>query len=51
MCYALNTGLWYVTNEWFLIVNDDNVFPKDGIKDYEMTWSMQKTLSLETNSF
>ena len=29
MCYALNTGMWYVTNEWFLIVNDDNVFPKD----------------------
>ena len=24
---ALNTGMWYVTNEWFLIVNDDNVFP------------------------
>ena len=21
--------MWYVTNEWFLIVNDDNVFPKD----------------------
>ena len=27
MCYALNTGMWYVTKEWFLIVNDDNVFP------------------------
>jgi len=27
MCYALNTGMWYVTNEYFLIVNDDNVFP------------------------
>ena len=29
MCYALNTGMWYVKNDLFLIVNDDNVFPDE----------------------
>lgn len=29
MQYALNLGVYNATNEWVLIVNDDNVFPKD----------------------
>lgn len=29
MQHALNVGLYNATNEWVLIVNDDNVFPKD----------------------
>lgn len=29
MQHALNVGTYNVTNEWMLIVNDDNVFPKD----------------------
>mgnify|MGYP003350025912 FL=1 len=29
MQYALNTGIYNSTNEWFLVVNDDNVFPQD----------------------
>ncbi len=29
MQYALNVGVYNATNEWILIVNDDNVFPKD----------------------
>jgi glycosyltransferase involved in cell wall biosynthesis len=29
MQYALNVGTYNATNEWILIVNDDNVFPKD----------------------
>lgn len=29
MQYALNVGTYNATNEWVLIVNDDNVFPKD----------------------
>ena len=32
MCYALNTGMWYVQNEVFLVVNDDNVFPDEWAK-------------------
>ena len=29
MQYALNVGVYNANNEWVLIVNDDNVFPKD----------------------
>jgi glycosyltransferase involved in cell wall biosynthesis len=29
MQYALNVGTYNANNEWILIVNDDNVFPKD----------------------
>jgi glycosyltransferase involved in cell wall biosynthesis len=29
MQYALNVGVYQSSNEWILIVNDDNVFPKD----------------------
>ena len=29
MQYALNIGVYNATNEWILIVNDDNVFPQD----------------------
>ncbi len=29
MQYALNVGAYNANNEWILIVNDDNVFPKD----------------------
>jgi glycosyltransferase involved in cell wall biosynthesis len=29
MQYALNIGTYNANNEWILIVNDDNVFPKD----------------------
>jgi len=29
MQYALNIGVYKANNEWILIVNDDNVFPKD----------------------
>lgn len=29
MQHALNVGTYNATNEWILIVNDDNVFPKD----------------------
>lgn len=29
MQHALNVGAYNATNEWMLIVNDDNVFPKD----------------------
>jgi glycosyltransferase involved in cell wall biosynthesis len=29
MQYALNLGVYNSTNEWVLIVNDDNVFPKN----------------------
>lgn len=29
MQYALNTGVYNASNEWILIVNDDNVFPQD----------------------
>lgn len=29
MQYALNVGTYNASNEWILIVNDDNVFPKD----------------------
>jgi len=29
MQYALNVGVYNASNEWILIVNDDNVFPKD----------------------
>lgn len=29
MSYALNVGVYNSTNEWILIVNDDNVFPND----------------------
>jgi glycosyltransferase involved in cell wall biosynthesis len=29
MSYALNIGIYNSSNNWFLIVNDDNVFPKN----------------------
>jgi glycosyltransferase involved in cell wall biosynthesis len=29
MQYALNIGVYNASNEWILIVNDDNVFPQD----------------------
>lgn len=29
MQHALNIGVFNATNEWILVVNDDNVFPKD----------------------
>jgi glycosyltransferase involved in cell wall biosynthesis len=29
MQHSLNVGVWNATNEYILIVNDDNVFPKD----------------------
>jgi len=29
MSYALNIGIYNSSNDWFLIVNDDNVFPKN----------------------
>ena len=39
--------MWYVTNEWFLIVNDDNVFPLEWDKKLMMMWSSEKNLSME----
>ena len=41
MCYALNTGMWYVQNELFLIVNDDNVFPDGWDKRLLDDWNKQ----------
>ena len=41
MCYALNTGMWYVQNELFLIVNDDNVFPDGWDKRLLDDWNKE----------